>query len=294
MLADQTEDGGLTMWSKARVGACVLLEMPSRWYLGVIAERTPGTLVLAAPALMVHYIDDMGEFLAGRPTRLAPVYPYDMPDEERRDAYWGVRVKTPGGEMVIGPRSGQKRLTTKKPDGIPEAGPETPTEKPKKEKKPKVPPPPASPIEALVDAACGIGTGTPPPPPEKPKPGPVPFSFGRNEGPPPDMLTPAAGLTTLANIPGFPAPLAAKLRADPYGISEARHVVQAARMKGLAAKETYTEGRPEKWSFAVFFGTPGVERDEAITGSDAFGDWYAVAPHARKKPSEKKEAVTEA
>ncbi len=52
------------MWSKITVGECVLLECPSRWYAGIVAERSSVT-VLLRPALCLHSISDLGRFLSG-------------------------------------------------------------------------------------------------------------------------------------------------------------------------------------------------------------------------------------
>lgn len=59
-------DEGVLMWSAIRVGECVLLELPSRWYLGVVTERTGLTATLS-PALCCHDLGDMGMFLGGDP-----------------------------------------------------------------------------------------------------------------------------------------------------------------------------------------------------------------------------------
>jgi hypothetical protein len=59
------EEGG-TVWKVIEVGRCVFLETPDRWYLGVVAERTSLTAILAAPALCVHDTGDLGLFLDGK------------------------------------------------------------------------------------------------------------------------------------------------------------------------------------------------------------------------------------
>ena len=54
------------MWSCIAVGSCVLLELPSRWYLGVVTHRGQLTARLR-PALCGHDLGDLGLFLAGTP-----------------------------------------------------------------------------------------------------------------------------------------------------------------------------------------------------------------------------------
>lgn len=67
-LADMAEESGMEVWSFVKAGRCVLLELPSRWYLGVVEERSGLTCRLAAPALMIHSLGDAGRFLDGKPT----------------------------------------------------------------------------------------------------------------------------------------------------------------------------------------------------------------------------------
>lgn len=68
MMADMTLEEGSEVWIKAQPGVCVLLECPSRWYVGVVETRTSSTSVLAAPALMIHDLGDAGLFLDGTPS----------------------------------------------------------------------------------------------------------------------------------------------------------------------------------------------------------------------------------
>ena len=56
------------MWECIRDGECVLLELPSRWYVGVVVRRGSMTATLS-PALVAHDLGDMGLFLAGKPNR---------------------------------------------------------------------------------------------------------------------------------------------------------------------------------------------------------------------------------
>lgn len=53
------------MWNLVQVGKCLLFECPSRWYLGIVAERSAGTAVLT-DVLCLHLISDLGVFLSGK------------------------------------------------------------------------------------------------------------------------------------------------------------------------------------------------------------------------------------
>jgi hypothetical protein len=64
---DMACDTGEIMWGEIREGECVLLELPSRWYLGVVVARGAMTARLF-PALCGHELGDMGLFLEGSPS----------------------------------------------------------------------------------------------------------------------------------------------------------------------------------------------------------------------------------
>ncbi len=53
------------MWKCIQEGECVLIEMPSRWYVGVVADRSSVTFTLAE-ALCGHDLGDLGLFLDGK------------------------------------------------------------------------------------------------------------------------------------------------------------------------------------------------------------------------------------
>lgn len=67
------------MWSCLVEGKSVLIECPSRWYLGVVKERTPITVIIEE-GLVGHLISDLGLFLDGQVpdgTELTPL-PRDL------------------------------------------------------------------------------------------------------------------------------------------------------------------------------------------------------------------------
>lgn len=58
----------------------MLVECPSRWYLGVVLARTSATVRLAE-ALCGHDLGDLGMFLDGKPSRSAELTPLPRPVE---------------------------------------------------------------------------------------------------------------------------------------------------------------------------------------------------------------------
>jgi hypothetical protein len=63
------------VWSDITESACVLLECPSRWYLGVVESRTALTVRLK-DAVCGHDLGDLGLFLEGKvssSTELTPL-----------------------------------------------------------------------------------------------------------------------------------------------------------------------------------------------------------------------------
>jgi hypothetical protein len=76
--------------------------------------------------LRLYHPDVFREEFPGREPRLAPRYWDDMPAHERRDSYWGIRVRLGKEEYILGPHSTGRTFTTKDP-----------AEKPAPEAKPK-------------------------------------------------------------------------------------------------------------------------------------------------------------
>lgn len=67
MTADHVAiEEGQTVWSEVQADKCVLLELPGRWYLGVVGGRTALTAWLEPPALCIHSTGDHGLFLDGK------------------------------------------------------------------------------------------------------------------------------------------------------------------------------------------------------------------------------------
>lgn len=74
--ADHFTEEGEIMWDKAVVGNCVLIECPSRWYLGIVIRRTTMTVSLAEDGIVCHDLGDTGMFYEGRiseSTELTPL-----------------------------------------------------------------------------------------------------------------------------------------------------------------------------------------------------------------------------
>ena len=65
LAADKCCEGGRVMWRDLIEGNCVLVECPSRWYLGKVSERTTMTVRLS-DGLVAHTIGDLGLFLSGK------------------------------------------------------------------------------------------------------------------------------------------------------------------------------------------------------------------------------------
>lgn len=64
------------MWECLREGEGVLLELPSRWYAGVVLRRTSTTVMLGPDlALCGHDLGDLGLFLEGRVSETTEVTP---------------------------------------------------------------------------------------------------------------------------------------------------------------------------------------------------------------------------
>lgn len=66
------------MFPEIQEGAVVLLELPSRWYLGRVARRGSIDCTLDEAAI-VHQIGDVGEFLSGVLTESTEVSPLPRP-----------------------------------------------------------------------------------------------------------------------------------------------------------------------------------------------------------------------
>ena len=64
-LLDMSEERGEIVWKDCVEGECVLIECPSRWYLGVVVARSQMTVRLM-PALCGHDLGDLGLFLDGK------------------------------------------------------------------------------------------------------------------------------------------------------------------------------------------------------------------------------------
>jgi hypothetical protein len=75
LTADMAEERGEKVWNCMKVGEGVLIECPSRWYLGVVTVRSSMTVELDE-GLAGHDLGDFGMFLEGEiseSTELTPL-----------------------------------------------------------------------------------------------------------------------------------------------------------------------------------------------------------------------------
>ena len=74
------EEKGESMWSLVQVGKGVLVECPSRWYLGVVTERNSVTFTIDE-VIVGHDLGDLGMFAAGRISTSTELTPIPRPKE---------------------------------------------------------------------------------------------------------------------------------------------------------------------------------------------------------------------